>query len=276
MKPVALALALLAVAFGARAADELPVFDAHLHYNDVAVARYPVAEVLALFRQNNVRGILANSRPNDGTHLLVEAGAASDGALWVVPFLRPYRTRDDMGSWFRNPEILAFIDADLKQRASYRGIGEFHLHGEDAAHPQVREIVALAKAKGLFLHAHSDERAVETLYAHDPAAKVIWAHTGFSTAPETVERMLRAHPTLVCELSYRSGIVDGAGQLTPEWRRLFDVFADRFVLGSDTWINERWDAYSGLIGGYRKWLAQLPAETARKIAFGNAERLFAQ
>jgi predicted TIM-barrel fold metal-dependent hydrolase len=273
MKPIAIAFALVAAAFAARADDALPVFDAHLHYNDVAVARYPVPEVLALFRENNVRGILANSRPNDGTHKLVEAGAASDGALWVVPFLRPYRTRDDMSSWFRNPEILAFIEAELP-RAAYRGIGEFHLHGQDAAHPQIRRLVAIAGAKGLWLHAHSDADAVETLYAHDPEAKVIWAHTGFSTAPETVERMLRAHPNLVCELSYRSGIVDGAGRLTPEWRRLFGSHGDRFVLGSDTWINERWDGYSGLIASYRAWLAQLPDESARGIAFGNAERFF--
>jgi hypothetical protein len=255
-------------------AEEPAIFDAHLHYNDVAVAKYPVAQVLELFRQNNVRGILANSRPNDGTHLLMEAGAQSGGTLWVVPFYRPYRTRDDMADWYRNPEILALIEAALAQQ-TYFGIGEFHLHGQEAAsHPQVKRIVELAQAKQLWLHAHSDVEAVEQLYRHRPDVKVIWAHTGFGTPPETVERMLREHPTLICELSYRSGITSGAGQITPEWQALFTRYTDRFLLGSDTWVNERWDSYGSLMAGYRAWLAQLPADVSGKISFENAERLF--
>jgi hypothetical protein len=46
------------------------------------------------------------------------------------------------------------------------------------------------------------------------------------------------------------------------------------VIGSDTWINERWFAYDGLMKTYRDWLAQLPDEQAKRIAHGNAERLF--
>jgi hypothetical protein len=272
MLRLVLAAALL-YAFPARA-EEPPVFDAHLHYNDAAVAQYSVPQVLELFRRNKVRGILANSRPNDGTHLLVDAGAASNGALWVVPFFRPSRTRADMPTWFRDPEILAFLEEAVAS-GYYRGIGEFHLHGRDAAsHPQVKRIVEIARERRLWLHAHSDEGAVETLLEHDPEARIVWAHTGFGTPPEKVGAMLRAYPNLVCELSYRSGITDGDGALTPEWRRLFTEHPDRFLLGSDTWMNERWEAYDSLIGGYRAWLKHLPPELARTIAFGNAERLF--
>jgi predicted TIM-barrel fold metal-dependent hydrolase len=85
--------------------------------------------------------------------------------------------------------------------------------------------------------------------------------------------MLERHTTLMGELSYRGGITDGA-KLTEEWRRLFARRADRFLLGSDTWINERWEGYGRLIGGYREWLDQLPRDAAEKIAFRNAERLF--
>jgi len=46
------------------------------------------------------------------------------------------------------------------------------------------------------------------------------------------------------------------------------------LLGSDTWINERWFAYDTIIKGYRDWLAQLPDDQAKRIAHGNAERLF--
>ena len=253
-------------------AEELPIFDAHLHYNAEAQAPYPLRDVLALFQKNGVRGILANSRPNDGSWALF---AARSEALWVVPFMRPYRTRADIATWFEDPEVLALIESEL-DRAPYLGIGEFHLNGSSAAGgAQVKRIVGLAVARGLWLHAHSDVAAIEAIYAHDPRAKVIWAHTGFGTAPETVRALLEKHPGLMGELSYRSGIAEG-GQLSPAWRDLFAAHGDRFLIGSDTWVNERWSRYSELIEGYRGWLSQLPRDTAEKIAFRNAERIFAR
>jgi hypothetical protein len=58
------------------------------------------------------------------------------------------------------------------------------------------------------------------------------------------------------ELSYRSGITTGDGKLAAEWRELFARHSDRFLLGSDTWINERWFAYDTIMQTYRGWLAQ--------------------
>jgi len=55
---------------------------------------------------------------------------------------------------------------------------------------------------------------------------------------------------------------------------LFERYPERFLLGSDTWINARWDSYGSTMGDYRSWLAQLPRDVAEKIAFLNAERLF--
>ena len=76
------------------------------------------------------------------------------------------------------------------------------------------------------------------------------------------------------ELSYRAGITGRDGKLTAEWRDLFDRYSDRFLLGSDTWINERWFGYDTIFKEYRAWLVQLPAEQARRVATGNALRLF--
>jgi Amidohydrolase len=269
MRFLTLVLCAWLAAVPAHAADDLPIFDAHLHYNQEAFAPYPVPKVLELFRRNGVRGILANSRPNDGSRRLFDARSEE---LWVVPFVRPYRTRADIATWFRDPEILALIEAELA-RGDYRGIGEFHLHGKDATGGQVKRIVDLAVARDLWLHAHSDQEAVEALFVHNPQVRVIWAHTGFSLAPETVESMIRRYPALMCELSYRSGLTEG-GKLTPAWHRLFTTHTERFVVGSDTWVNERWESYDSLIAGYRAWLAQLPRDAAEKIAFKNAERLF--
>jgi hypothetical protein len=121
---------------------------------------------------------------------------------------------------------------------------------------------------------HADDEAVEILMRHNPRAKVIWAHTGFGLASDRVSAMLAKYPKLWGELSYRGGIVDGGGRLTPEWRGLFERYPDRFLLGSDTWIHERWYGYDTIMKNYRAWLVQLPPEQARRIAHGNAERLF--
>lgn len=273
LAPLVACMLALAVAAPARAADDpVEIFDAHLHYNWEPKPYYTLDEVLALFRRNRVTGILATSRPNDGTRALVAAKA--DG-LWVVPFIRPYRVRADIGTWFNDPSIFALVQAEAK-RGFYRGIGEFHLHGDAAASPWVAKTVDFAVANDLFLHAHADDTAVEILFRHNPKARIIWAHTGFSLPAARVEEMLAKYPALWGELSYRSGIVDGGGKLTPEWRALLERRADRFLLGSDTWINERWASYDETMRGYRAWLAQLPPEAARRIANGNARALFAQ
>ncbi len=263
----------LAAACGAgqaRAQDRLELFDAHLHYNQEPNPFYPLDKVLELFRKNGITGIIATSRPNKGTHQLMDAKAPG---LWVVPFIRPYRIRDDIQTWFNDPTIYDLIEEEYK-RGYYRGVGEFHIYGKNAASPLVKKIVDFAVERNLFLHAHCDEEALLILFSHNPRARIIWAHTGFSTPPARVKELLEKYPALWGELSYRSGITDGPGQLTPEWRNLFAAHSNRFLLGSDTWINERWFAYDTIWNGYRAWLAQLPEDQARRIGRENAEGLF--
>ena len=62
--------------------------------------------------------------------------------------------------------------------------------------------------------------------------------------------------------------------LCPDWRALLVEFPDRFVIGSDTWINARWQYYEEQMQEYREWLGDLPAPVARKVAWDNAARLF--
>ena len=63
--------------------------------------------------------------------------------------------------------------------------------------------------------------------------------------------------------------------MTPAWRALFLAHPERFVVGSDTWVNGRWEQYAEIIAHYRGWLGQLPPDVAAKIAHVNGERLFA-
>jgi hypothetical protein len=264
------ALSLFA-AMPARAAEPIEIFDAHLHYNWEPKPYYQPDEVLALFRKHRVTGILATSRPNTGTHALMDAKAEG---LWVVPFIRPYRVRSDIQTWFGDPIIFDLVQDEFK-RGYYRGIGEFHLHGKSAENEWVKKTVDFAVANNLYLHAHSDDVAIEILMQHNPKAQIIWAHTGFGLPADRVAAMLMKYPKLWGELSYRSGIVDGAGKLTAEWRGLFEKHPDRFLLGSDTWVSERWASYGDIIAGYRAWLDQLPPKIAAQIANGNAKALFA-
>lgn len=266
------AILAIAASGGSAVADEpIEIFDAHLHYNWEPKPYYQPDEVLALLKKHRVTGILATSRPNTGTHVLMDA--KPDG-LQVVPFIRPYRVRADIGSWFNDPVIFDLVQDEFK-RGYYRGIGEFHLSGKAADTEMVKKTVDFAVANDLYLHAHADDEAVEILMRHNPRARIIWAHTGFGLATGRVAAMLDKYPKLWGELSYRGGIVDGSGKLTPEWRGLFERYPERFLLGSDTWIPERWAAYGDIMAGYRGWLAQLPLAIAKQIAHGNARALFA-
>ena len=267
---VALA-ALATVPLSAQAQQRIEIFDAHLHYNQEPKPFYSLDQVRDVFRRNGITGIVATSRPNKGTHELVDAKWPE---LKVVPFIRPYRVRSDIQSWFNDPTIFELIKEEYA-RGYYRGIGEFHIYGKSAQSDWVKKMVDFAVERNLYLHAHCDEEALLILFRHNPKAKIIWAHTGFSVAPARVAELLDEHKdALWGELSYRGGITGGDGKLTSDWRNLFARYSDRFLLGSDTWINERWFGYDTIFKEYRGWLAQLPSDQAQRIASGNALRLF--
>ena len=250
-----------------------PLFDAHLHYNGDMRRELPVAQALARLDAAGVRGIIATSTPNDGS--LELANAAEGGAVAVVPFLRPYRTDADRGSWFNDPAIAVLVDRELARERRYRGLGEFHIHGAaDAAGAVMKHIVQVAVDRDLWLHAHCDDAALEAIFAHDPRVKVIWAHTGFTTPPAKIAEYLARHPTLMAELSYRNDVASGT-KVTVAWRELFLRHSDRFIVGSDTWTAERWTSYDAIVAAYRGWLEDLPSSVAAKLRWENAARMFA-
>jgi predicted TIM-barrel fold metal-dependent hydrolase len=157
-------------------------------------------------------------------------------------------------------------------RGIYAGIGEFHIFGRDAEGEDFARWVRLARERKLWLHAHCDDGVIARIYALDPAARVIWAHTGMGTPESRVDELLGRHPTLYGELSFRSGI-DGGG-LNDAWRALFLKYPDRFLLGSDTWVPGRWPEVPAIMQRYRDWLAELPDDVAERIAWRNGARLF--
>ena len=287
MRRAAVAWALaLGLAPLAQAADYGgPLLDAHLHYNVEAVqGPHPISDVLARMQRNGVRAIVANSRPNDGTKALVEARTQTDAAgVTVVPFIRLYRNRADYDNWYRDESIYEMVQAEFTRgtaRGPYRGIGEFHLYdSRNANGPVARKLMAFAEDKQLAVLAHVDDVAVDLLMANAPSKgqklRLVWAHTGIGGTPvERVEAMLARYPLLMGELSYRPGLTCEGGLLCPEWRALLLRYPDRFLIGSDTWINPRWQQYDELMQGYRRWLGDLPLDVARQIAWDNGAALF--
>jgi len=257
-----------------------PLFDAHLHYNDEAAERYPIADVLGRMQRSGVRAIVANSRPNDGTRALAAAREpARRAGVTVVPFVRLYRNRADYSGWHADPTIVDMVLGELAagtEAGPYRGLGEFHLYDSaNADGPTARRLMQLAQEKNLVVLAHVDDAAIDRLFAHAPKARLIWAHTGIGGAPiERVRALLQRHPTLLGELSYRPGLTEGDGRLSPAWRALMLEMPERFLVGSDTWVNSRWDDYEALMQQARRWLGDLPPAVARRIAWDNGASLF--
>jgi hypothetical protein len=244
----------------------MPIFDAHLHYSHDAWERLPPADAVAILRAAGLRHAMVSSSSDEGTQKLY--ALAPD---LVLPVLRPYRTRGEIGTWMKDPSIVAHLE-DRLRRYKYVGLGEYHVYGADADLPVVRRVVQLAREYKLYLHSHSDADAIDRQFAQDPQARILWAHSGFDE-PEKVRAMLRKHPNLWCDLAFRNDHASG-GKVVTAWRAAFLEFPDRFLVGTDTFTPERWHYIGEHAKWSREWLADLPPDVAQRIAWKNGESLF--
>ena len=259
------ALLLLVVSTFARS-EPLPIFDAHLHYSHDAWEVVPVEQAIALLRKAGLKRALISSSGDEGQQRLYRA--APD---LVVPELRPYRRRGEIGTWFRDESVIAYLEKNLRER-KYAGIGEYHIYGADADLPVPRRMIELARKHGLFLHSHSDADAIERQFRQWPQARILWAHAGFDR-PERVAELLRKHRNLWCDLAFRTDFVSQS-KVDPAWRTVFLEFPDRFLVGTDSFTPERWHYIPEHAEWSRKWLADLPREVSERIAWKNGETLF--
>ena len=266
---LAVALAAMALSAPAVAAEKmLPVFDTHVHYSREAWESYSPRVILDKLTAAGVARALVSSTPDDGTLKLYREDKER-----IVPILRPYRGRVDIG-WFRDRGVIDYVAGRLG-RGVYRGIGEFHLlYESDARTPEIRRLIRMAVARDIILHVHSGARPLRALFAIEPKLKILWAHAGMAAPPGMIRRLLERYPQLWTELSFRAEDIVPDGRLDPAWRQLFLDHPGRFMVGTDTYINGRWEIYSGLVEEHRRWLALLPRKVAKAIAHGNAVKLF--
>ena len=247
---------------------DLPIFDTHIHYSAPDWAEYPEERILGILAKAGVKRALVSSTPDEGTVRLYQKDPRR-----VVPILRPYRTREDIGHWWQDPSILPYIEGRLALKI-HKGIGEFHLFGGQTQTPVIKRVIDLAVRDGIYLHAHSDDLAIVELFTIEPRLRVIWAHAGMSSGPQAVGALLDRYPTLWVDLALRNGDVAPGGTLDPGWRAVFMRHPDRFLAGTDTWVTSRWEALPGSVNDVRSYLSQLPRDVAEKIAYRNADRLF--
>nr|CBA31860.1 hypothetical protein Csp_D29230 [Curvibacter putative symbiont of Hydra magnipapillata] len=136
--------------------------------------------------------------------------------------------------------------------------------------------------------------AFERLLAHNRKAKIVWAHAGGtdmlgSFTPQLAAAMLAKHPNLYMSLRPRgqqpSVMLPARGRLNSDWVAVVEKYADRFVMGSDSFLVA--DSFQGggaarifaersanQRQGIQMVLAALRPEVARKVGSENAIRLY--
>lgn len=251
---------------GPLSAADQALFDAHIHYSLDARDYISPQQVLERLRAAGIRHALVSSSGDVGTQELY--ALAPD---LVIPSLRPYRAPGESGSWMHDESVIDFMERRLRD-GRYAAIGEFHVYGSDVDLPVVIRVIELARDHGLPLHVHGDAEAIEGVFRHDPAARVLWAHAGFE-APARVDALMRRYPALWAELSMRSDVaVDG--RISESWRRVLTRHTDRFMVGTDTYTPWRWDEVVDQAAWTRSWLVDLPPGVRQRIMYENGATLF--
>src|SRR5919202_668384 len=108
MSLLALVVGLFGLLLQASQPTDLPIFDAHLHYNRDQWSVYSADDVLRLIDQAGVYKAFVSSTPDDGTMALYQR--APDR---IVPSVRPYRVPNDEFAWMRDPSLVDYVQSEL-------------------------------------------------------------------------------------------------------------------------------------------------------------------
>lgn len=258
-----------AIAIG-DAVEDLPIFDAHMHYKEPAWEPFPVDDVIKLMDKSGVAMALVSSSPDEGTIKLWEYAPNR-----IVPELRPYHGRVSSYNWTATETIEDYL-LDRLSKYPHQGIGEFHIHSIKMWNePLFRAIIKMARDRDIYLHVHSGTEPIRWLYGLDPKVKIIWAHAGLGEPADKVYNLMSEYPDLLADTSLREySILSANGELDPTWKTIIFEFHQRLLVGSDTWVNGQWVNYENIIDSNRAWLRLLSRNMAENIAYKNAGRYF--
>lgn len=245
-----------------------PLFDTHLHYSAEDAVAFTPAEILAILDRNDITHAVVTGTPAAHTEALFRHAPGR-----IIPFLGVYRSDTDKFAWPHDAELPARVERALAS-GIWRGIGELHLFAADRHSPVFRQLVELAARRELPLLIHGDPVVIDTLFGIAANATVIWAHAGTDPRPRLIADQLARHPRLFVDVSVRDERIAPDGRLDADWRALFLAHPGRILIGVDTYSVNRWRSFDAVAAQIRTWLAQLPPETAAKLAGGNAAALF--
>jgi hypothetical protein len=212
-------------------------------------------------------------------------------------YLREAEDKLRSGEFFGLGEYILFHHAyDLR---GWGQIGnEVRLPADSALMHRIAELGAKYQVPVLFhLEAEPEqtEQAVRLFEAY-PETPFIWAHNCGRASADRIRQLLGRFPRLMCDLGgmmvtpndpggygrywprrtpYIHLVQADSGKVYPEMLRLFEDFSDRFLLGTDTAHTPALRFYEERIEAFRKMLSQMSPTTAKRIAYENAERLFA-
>ena len=245
-----------------------PLFDVHLHYSVDDAKVLDSQAVIACLDRNRIRYAAVTGTPASQVTALYRHAPER-----IIPLLGLYRSQNDKISWPNDASLPSYVEAELQQ-GHWRGIGELHIFARDRHSLVFRRIVEIASSKQLPLLIHGDPAVIDTIYDIAPKQAVIWAHAGTFPYPDLIADYLRRYPTLSIDLSMRDERIAPDGQLDDSWYQLFIDYPGRFMVGVDTYSQQRWKNFDSAVAGMRNWLAQLPGDIAERLAYGNAATVF--
>ncbi len=269
MRRTLLAAALVIGATAAPAQAPRPVIDVHIHYSHDTWSGLPPPEAIKVLRQAGLRKAFVSSSSDDGTQMLLKA--APD---LIVPVLRPYRRRGEIGLLDEGPEHHRprrepAQGQHLRRHRRVPRLRRRRRHARDAAHGAARP-----RAQDLPARPLRRRRRRAHLQAEPRGAGAVGAlglRAGRQGARHGRRSTRRCGPTSPSAATRRR-----PASSTPRGSKLFVDFPDRFMVGTDTYTPERWHYVVEHAAYSRKWLAELPADLADNIAFRNAEQLAAR
>lgn len=270
-----------------------PVADMHLHYKWTQQELTSPQQALALLDRNDiVMGVVIGTPA--GLALQLQTLAPDR----VVAMYGPYREGGDWHRWAHDAETVSRARVALAT-GHYHAIGELHVIGGFA--PTFEKATVLRQLLGLgaefdvpvMIHTEfSRPDFMLSVCREYPETRIIWAHSGAILEPAAVDRVLARCANVWGGLGARdpwrfvnNPLTGEGGGLLPGWRALLLKYPDRFMVGSDpVWPVDQldrwdqgdsgWQELSRFWGFHREWLAQLPADVARKIGCENAVGLF--
>lgn len=225
-----------------------------------------------------------------------QRGALHDQRRWLEPdyiaedFLKEVETKLKSEDFYGIGELI--ICHYAYDRGDGQGGGE---HDIPVDTPLMRHLADLAgRYRGpLLIHAEGEPEVVsgmDSLLNYNPKTRVIWAHNCGRSSVEVIRKMLTGHPNLYCDLGgmLNAGygrywpkrtpwmflIEDGSYHFYPEMKTLYEAFPERFLIGTDCAHTPALKNYLKRVKRFRELLSELSPETARRLAFQNAEELF--